>query len=223
MNDPYRVLGLSPDASDEEVKKAYRRLAKKYHPDLHPGDAEAAKKMQEINAAYEQIKNPDKATSSGSGYGSTGGYGGYGGYGGFGGFGGYGGYRRYDPFGGSRTSDEDMGDAYQQAAFQYIRYRRYHEALNALNNSTEKNARWYYLSALAHYGLSNRITALEHIRKAVSMDPDNGEYLYTLQRMEGTGDSYRRSAGGYSTWSSGSSMCPGILACLFARIFCCGC
>ena len=56
MTDPYKVLGVSPDASDEEIKKAYRRLAKKYHPDLNPGDKAAAQKMQEINAAYEQIK-----------------------------------------------------------------------------------------------------------------------------------------------------------------------
>ena len=55
MDDPYKVLGVSPDASDEEIKRAYRRLAKKYHPGLNPGDAEAARKMQEVNAAYEQI------------------------------------------------------------------------------------------------------------------------------------------------------------------------
>jgi molecular chaperone DnaJ len=61
MTDPYKVLGVSPDASDEEIKKAYRRLAKQYHPDRNPGDQEAAKKMQEVNAAYEQIKNPEKA------------------------------------------------------------------------------------------------------------------------------------------------------------------
>ena len=60
IDDPYKVLGLSPDASDEDVKRAYRRLAKKYHPDLNPGDKEAARRMQEVNAAYEQIKNPEK-------------------------------------------------------------------------------------------------------------------------------------------------------------------
>ena len=49
--DPYKVLGLSPGASDEEVTKAYRKLAKKYHPDLNPNDKEVAKKMSEINAA----------------------------------------------------------------------------------------------------------------------------------------------------------------------------
>ena len=79
MADPYKVLGVSPDASDEEIKRAYRTLAKKYHPDANPGDEAAAQKMQEINAAYDQIKNPDKYRQNS--------YGGQGGY--------------YDPFGGS--------------------------------------------------------------------------------------------------------------------------
>ena len=61
--EPYSVLGLEPGASDEEVKQAYRRLAKKYHPDLNPGDAEAARKMQEVNEAYDRIKNPEKYRS----------------------------------------------------------------------------------------------------------------------------------------------------------------
>ena len=54
--DPYDILGVSYDASEEEIKAAYRALAKKYHPDVNPGDELAARKMNEINAAYEAIK-----------------------------------------------------------------------------------------------------------------------------------------------------------------------
>ena len=68
MRDPYEVLGLSHGASDEEVKKAYRALAKKYHPDLNPGDKVAEEKMKEINAAYDRIKAGD----TGSGYSNPG-------------------------------------------------------------------------------------------------------------------------------------------------------
>ena len=57
QTDPYRVLGLTPGASKDEVTKAYRKLAKKYHPDLNPGDEQAAKKMAEVNAAYDAIIN----------------------------------------------------------------------------------------------------------------------------------------------------------------------
>ena len=60
MRDPYEVLGVSRSASPDEIKSAYRKLAKKYHPDLHPGDEECAKKMQEVNAAYDQINNPEE-------------------------------------------------------------------------------------------------------------------------------------------------------------------
>ena len=137
IDDPYKVLGVSRDASDEEIKQAYRRLAKKYHPDLNPGDQEAARKMQEVNAAYEQIKNPEKAQPQPGGDG-------------------------YDPFGGYRQQSyaESADDQYQQAAAQYIRFGRFREALNTLDNSTQRDARWYYLSALANDGLGNQVTAM---------------------------------------------------------------
>ena len=105
--DPYSVLGVSPGASQEEVKNAYRALAKKYHPDLHPGDAQAAKRMNEINQAYDQIRNPSHAPSGGDSsgrtdYGAGNPYGRYGGYGSSGGYSGCGssntGSQQQDPW-----------------------------------------------------------------------------------------------------------------------------
>lgn len=193
INDPYKVLGVSPNASDEEIKKTYRRLARKYHPDVNPDDKEAARKMQEINAAYEQIKNPEKS--------STGSYG------------------SYDPFGGYRQQSSD--DSYQQAALQYLRFGQYREALNALNNSSTRNARWYYLSALANDGLGNQVTALEHIRRAVSMDPGNYEYLQALDRIENGGAAYRRQAGSFHTFNMGRAGIPSLCLCYLMQLFCC--
>lgn len=60
MRDPYEVLGVSRNASKDEIKKAYYKLAKKYHPDANPDDKVAAEKMKEINAAYDQIQNPSQ-------------------------------------------------------------------------------------------------------------------------------------------------------------------
>lgn len=210
IDDPYKVLGVSPDASDEEIKRAYRKLAKQYHPDLNPGDKEAAKKMQQVNAAYEQIKNPEKAQSSRQGYSGQSSYGGYGGY---------------DPFGGAWQRQQSYGrttsgDQYQQAAYQYIRFGRYQEALNTLNSAVQKNARWYYLSALANDGLGNQVTALEHIRRAVSMDPDNAEYLQALEQIQSGGAAYRRQAGNFRGFDMRGGLWQ-LCLCWFAQLFCC--
>jgi len=208
IDDPYKILGVSPNASDEEIKQAYRRLAKQYHPDRNPGDEEAAKKMHQINAAYEQIKNPDKAR--------PGGYGGYSQYDPFGGFGGYGGYQQRS------YGETDSGDNYQKAAMNYIRFGRFQEALNALNNAAERNARWYYLSALANNGLGNQVTALEHIRRAVSMEPDNQEYLNALNAIEHGGAAYRQQAGNFTGFEMRSNPCMNLCLCYLCQMFCCG-
>ena len=207
IEDPYKVLGVSPDASDEQIKQAYRSLAKKYHPDRNPGDPVAAQKMQQVNAAYEQIKNPEKARPN---PGSQGSYGSYG----------------YDPFGGAwqrayRQSSQS-GDQYQNAAAQYIRFGRYHEAWNVLNNCKDKNARWYYLSALANDGLGNQVTALEHIRRAVSMEPDNPQYLQTLSELENGGAAYRRQAGNFGGFTMHTNPFLSLCLCYLCNIFCCG-
>ncbi len=89
--DFYEVLGLQKGASDEEIKKAFRKMAKQYHPDLHPGDAEAEQKFKEINEAYGVLSDPDKKSKYDRfghagvdpSYGQSGAGGGYGGFGGF--------------------------------------------------------------------------------------------------------------------------------------------
>ena len=213
MADPYQILGVSPDASDEEIKRAYRRLAKQYHPDANPGDEYAAKKMQEINDAYDRIKNPEKYKGPASGGGQ--------------GYNPYGQSYGYDPFRGYYQQRQSYGqryaDSHLQAAYNYILYRRYREALNVLAQfEGVKGAAWYYLSALANQGVGNQVTALEHMRKAVSMEPDNQEYLNALDRMEHGGDAYRRQAGNFQGFNLGMNPCATVCLCMLCNRICPG-
>ena len=227
MRDPYEVLGVSRDATDEEVKKAYRKLAKQYHPDVNPGNKQAEDKMKEINAAYDAIKNGTADSWQNGGAGQAG-YGGYSGYSGYGGFG-QGGWQTYtwDPFRGwqaygqqqTQTDPEETPEL--RAARNYIAARHYTEALHVLGNIADRTAKWYYYSAIANAGIGNRVLALEHARQACQMDPGNAEYETYLSELESGSRAYRQ-AGGYSQGFDVGRYCMSICALnLCLRICCC--
>lgn len=229
MQDPYKVLGVSPDATDEEITKAYRKLVKKYHPDLNPDDPEGAnKKMSEINVAYEEIKNikAGKSSYGQTGPGAGGAYSGnpYSGnpydnpFGGFGGFGGYGGSAGgssggySSSYGGSRDSRFDSVRTYISAGL-------YQEAWNVLNSMTEHNAEWYYYSAYVNYNLGNKVSALNQARVAVQMEPNNFEYRRLLMQIQNEGNGYQAQQGAVCI-PCGGNLCWGYL---FAMMLCSCC
>ncbi len=225
MQDPYRVLGVSQGASEDEIKKAYRNLAKKYHPDVNNGSPEAEARMKEVNEAYSLVMKMRREGTSGAssqgGYGGAGGYGGYGGYGNAGGYGSYGGYGGYGNYGNQGRSTS--GDPKMTAARNYVRSGHYQEAMHVLEEIRERSAEWYYLSGEASLGLGNRVAALNYARQAVSMEPNNFEYRALLSRIEGRSANYQ-SAG--SVFNGQPYVChnPLALCCLTSLLCncCCG-
>lgn len=223
MKDPYEVLGVPRSATQDEVTAAYRRLAKKYHPDLNPGDKNAQSKMAEINVAYEEIKSgragytdysrPQQRQSSQQNR--------YGGYG----YGTYGGYNPFEQFFGGAFRQQQQqqpqrGDALDPVR-SYINAMRYREALYALSQVRTRTAEWYYLSAIAQYMAGNSVTALQHIEQAVSMAPDNPQYQQLRQQMRSGAQAYTTRSQGFGMPNFGgvSPLCLGL--CL-ARL-CCRC
>ncbi|NLG24172.1 MAG: DnaJ domain-containing protein [Clostridiales bacterium] len=224
--DPYKVLGLEPSASQEEVARAYRRLAKKYHPDLNPGDKSAERRMREINAAYEQIKSGKAERASyqradGS-YGPRQSNPYQGPYQGSP-FGGYGGFE--DIFG--EMFGRQYGASPLRQARLLLQMGRYAEALRLLSQIAARDAEWYYLAAVAHAGVGDRVTALHCAQQAAGLEPDNAEYAELLSRMQQGGDAYRQSGQrqGYDMRSLGRGFFKMLLAqivcCLCSRCFCC--
>ena len=194
--DPYQVLGVSPGASDEEVTKAYRRLAKKYHPDLNPGDEAAAAKMSDINAAYDQIKNgytPQQSSSGSGGYSRP--------------------YaeRDYDPFGGFRTYTWYTGYRPDAGSQQYsdtdaqrmqsvrvlLLNRQFSQAWSLLNTMEERTAQWYYYAAVANVGLGNRMAAVQFAQIACQREPDNPEYRDLYDKLTTAGAEYETRSRSY--------------------------
>ncbi len=191
MVDPYQVLGVRPDASDDEIKKAYRKLSRRYHPDANinnPNKAQAEAKFKQVQEAYNQIihERESGSTYSGSYSGYSGGYAGrqssYGGYGGQTGQ-------------GQQYQGED--DIKYTAAVNYINAGSYEEALNVLNSIANRTAQWYFLSALANARMGNNVTAREMAQTAVNMEPGNIQYRQFLNQLSMGGQWYQDTGHSY--------------------------
>lgn len=236
QKDPYQVLGVSRDATDDEIKAAYRKLAKKYHPDLNNGSEAAEEKMKEINEAYNYLV---KGKNQGS-YGQSS-YGGqrqnpYGQYGG-----GYG--QSGDPFedlfrnwgyGGARGNTTGQGysrsTSYTEkeadtpelrAVRTAVLAKEYQKALHMLAGIATRPADWYYWSARANMGMGNRIAALNDINTAVRMDPERREYQQFLAQMQAGSQEYTRNR----SFNIPSAICsnPCMTLCLANAVCNCAC
>ena len=206
MNDPYQTLGVSENASDEEIKKAYRDLARKYHPDNYhdnPLADLAQEKMKEINAAYEEINR----RRSGGNRTSGGSYGGY--------------QQQYGQYQGRSSSSvlQQVRIAIQSGDLSRA------EAL--LANYSDHNAEWNFLRGAVCYRRGWMDEAKRYYQTACQMDPSNAEYQSALDFMENANrTAYRPDGGSFGTELCGGNPCL-TLCCLYTLcngggyFFCC--
>ena len=169
MKDPYSILGVHPGATDEEVKNAYRNLARKYHPDNYddsnPLKELAKEKMQEINAAYDEIqRNRADYTSYSDSY-STG--------------------SSYD------SSSYSRPPIYIEIR-QKINERKYRDAEHLLNsvNEFDRVAEWHFLNSLCLNQRGRVADAVRELEIACNMDPANLEYQRAKEMFNAAGSQY---------------------------------
>lgn len=176
--DPYKVLGISSSASNDEIKKAYRELSRKYHPDSYvdnPLSGLAEEKFKEVQEAYDQIMKDRE-----SGYNT-----------------------RSNSYGNESYSTNAEEDSVEmRAVANYINSRYYREALTALSGISYRSARWYYFSAMANAGIGNNIEAYNHAQQAASMEPRNMEYSNLVNQLQWRNQRYQNYGGGYNTGRS---------------------
>lgn len=176
MRDPYEVLGVGRDASEDDIKKAYRKLSRKYHPDANinnPNKEKAEERFKEVQSAYDSIMNKSSNSS----------------YGGF--YTDY--FNRAKNTGGGKSQDESRLGAVQN----FIINGMYREALRTLEDIDEKNGRWYYLSSVANLGIGNQIKAMEYIDMAIKLEPNNIEYRRVKEKIQNGSNWYIQRGMGY--------------------------
>ena len=173
MTDPYQVLGVDPSASDDEIKRSYRELARKYHPDNYQNNPLAdlaEEKMKEINAAYESITKERASGTHSAGSQSS-----------------------YTNSNGSRQSSSSYqsgGTVYQQAR-QAINLGDLGRAEQLLRTAPTQNGEWHFLMGSIAYRKGWLDEAMQHYQMACRLDPTNGEYRQALAMMQQGGQAYR--------------------------------
>ena len=205
VKDPYEVLGVKRGASQEEIRQAYRELVKKYHPDKYQGNplADLAKeKLQEVNEAYDMLKNGGSGYS-GSSYGGS-----------------YGGssYSGGSYSGGSSYSGANAG-IYNQIR-NAINQNNIAYAEQLLSGVTARDAEWHFLSGVLSIRRGYIADGLANVQRAMEMDPNNAEYRQVYSQMSRMGGMYRQRGdmmgGGYGVPCGGS-----MLTCMMAPLCCC--
>ena len=251
IDDPYKELGVERGASQDDIKRAYRRKAKECHPDLHPNDPTATERMNRINEAYDMLTHPEKYQARqqqqadrqayqnpvqgayGQGQQSYGQQGGY--YDPFAEMFGFGFGPRQQTYSGAFNPVVDINDPpLFRMAVNAINAKQYQAAVTHLNQvvSTGRNARWYYLSALAEHGMGNSVRALDFAQRAVQMEPNSQTYHAVLNTLRQGAQQYESQATSHgfnvhtmspdkicTTLCLANLLCNG---CLFGRgMYCC--
>lgn len=203
VNDPYSILGVSPNATDDEIKRAYRDLSRKYHPDSYANNPLAdlaEERFKEVQEAYDQIMK-ERSQGGGYNYGQNRGSAGQGSY-----------------------QSNGGNDAKYQTVYNYINFRRYRDALNVLNGIPTKDGRWYYLSAISNAGLGNNIQANQDIQTALNMEPNNAEYRNFYNQLQWNSNRYQNSGYGNAGRQGQQTCGTGNFCCdLWIADTCCEC